>query len=789
MSRRGFTPLNPKGTNFKVGNLTGFTTIELVVVIVIIGIIATITLVMLSSLRAKSRDTQRISDISEIQAALERYRVDQGFFPSVITPGQALVGPATGKTYLATIPTNPHPIDGSCTLSEYIYEVGDDPALYYLTYCLGSAINDVAAGNETAVPSKIAGGTRPIFTYGNGSDGDVTIVSGSKNINTDTIASGRTCADGINYTVTGLTSTTATLSTTPAAGCLAAGDMVLLINLRGASTSYANVGNYEPLMISSINSNVITFTAAKTNNYGNDGGDTNLGSTDSDAQMVMLQRVPQYNNLTIDSGATLTASGWNVKGGVIAMKVKGTMTINGTVSANALGYPGGATYAAGCGQVGYQGQTYWYKAATRSVSPNYKDFGGSTYVGGGGGGGGYHDTYTCLGAGGGVMGYGTSGCDPGANDLCFGASVMYGGYGGCGYGVTNTTKLYMGSGGGSGGTYSGGGCVTVPAGGYGGGIIYLIAKTLTVGSTGYITSNGGSASAVSPSNDNTGGSGGGSGGTIYISSNSYPTGLYRSTINGGTGTTSGTTHIGWNGTLGRLFVSPDCSSSCTDLPGLVAYWNFNSSLTSDLGAGSYTLTNVSTVANSTCLFSNCADFGNTATKRALYVANNFKIGVAKPITVAFWIKLQSDVSAGDAYTSFYLFQHQIYYGSMTQGVFYDYNGGTKRLGFMRYSDTTGGGSDIYYYNTTLGTASSHFIVYTYDGATIKGYLDGSPVASGASTMRPVKYQTYPDRFIIGNSGIAEPFRNSKYYIDHVQVYNRALSATEISTLYTGQSGM
>ncbi len=784
MSRRGFTPLNPKGTNFKVGNLTGFTTIELVVVIVIIGIIATITLVMLSSLRAKSRDTQRISDISEIQAALERYRVDQGFFPSVITPGQALVGPATGKTYLATIPTNPHPIDGSCTLSEYTYEVGDDPALYYLTYCLGSAINDVAAGNETAMPSKIAGGTRPIFTYGNGSDGDVTIVNTSKNINTDAIASGRTCADGVNYTVTGLTSTTATLSTTPAAGCLAAGDMVLLINLRGASASYANAGNYEPLMVSSVSNNVVTFTSAKTNSYGNDGGDTNLGSVDSDAQMVMLQRIPQYNNLTINSGATLTASGWNnVKGGVLAVKVKGTMTVNGTVSATGLGYAGGAG-GSSCGQVGYQGQTYWYKAATRTTSPNYNTINGNSV--GGGGGGGTNQSANCLGGGGGVFGYGTYGCDPDANNRCS-QGTTYGGYGGCGYGVTNTTKLYLGSGGGSGGSFCSSPATT--AGGAGGGIIYLIAKTLAIGSSGAIADNGATPASYSPTTVNAGGGGGGSGGTIYVSSNTYPSGLYRATIYGGVGG-AGTTHYGWRGTLGRLFVSPDCSSSCTDLPGLIAYWNFNNSLTSDLSAGGYTLTNVGSVLNSTCLFSKCADFGNDATKRALYIDNNLDIGVAKPITIAFWIKLNTDISASEAYSSYYFIQHQINWGSLSQGITYEWNGGTKRLVFARYSDATGGGYDPLYYNTTLTPGTNFFLVYTYDGATIKGYVNGSSVGTPrASTMRPANTQSYVNRLVIGNSGIAEPFRNSKYVIDHVQVYNRALSATEISTLYTGQGAM
>ena len=51
----------------------GFTLIELLVVIAIIGVLATVVLASLNSARRKSRDARRITDIKQIQLALELY--------------------------------------------------------------------------------------------------------------------------------------------------------------------------------------------------------------------------------------------------------------------------------------------------------------------------------------------------------------------------------------------------------------------------------------------------------------------------------------------------------------------------------------------------------------------------------------------------------------------------------------------------------------------------------------------------------------------------------------------
>ena len=64
----------------------GFTLIELLVVIAIIGILSSVVLASLNSARQKARDARRISDIKQIQLALELYADSNGgAYPTATT--------------------------------------------------------------------------------------------------------------------------------------------------------------------------------------------------------------------------------------------------------------------------------------------------------------------------------------------------------------------------------------------------------------------------------------------------------------------------------------------------------------------------------------------------------------------------------------------------------------------------------------------------------------------------------------------------------------------------------
>lgn len=146
--------------------IKGFTLIELLVVIVIIGILATLATVTLSSARGKARDARRVSDIKQIQTALELYYSDSQTYPNAITAGSALLrsDASLTATYMAKVPSNASPAtDGACASinnTSYIYIPNGGGVAshdsYYIVYCLGSATGSINAGSLTASPAGLA---------------------------------------------------------------------------------------------------------------------------------------------------------------------------------------------------------------------------------------------------------------------------------------------------------------------------------------------------------------------------------------------------------------------------------------------------------------------------------------------------------------------------------------------------------------------------------------------------------------------------------------------------------
>ncbi|MEK7213811.1 MAG: prepilin-type N-terminal cleavage/methylation domain-containing protein [Patescibacteria group bacterium] len=90
----------------------GFTLIELLVVIAIIGILTAIVTTNFTSARAKSRDAKRISDLAQIQLALELFFDRCNGYPSGITnlPTNIFItncpSGITLGTYISVIPTD-----------------------------------------------------------------------------------------------------------------------------------------------------------------------------------------------------------------------------------------------------------------------------------------------------------------------------------------------------------------------------------------------------------------------------------------------------------------------------------------------------------------------------------------------------------------------------------------------------------------------------------------------------------------------------------------------------------
>lgn len=66
-------------------NKKGFTLIELLVVVAIIGLLSTLAVVALGSARLRARDSKRLSDLKQVQTALELYYTDNNAYPTAAT--------------------------------------------------------------------------------------------------------------------------------------------------------------------------------------------------------------------------------------------------------------------------------------------------------------------------------------------------------------------------------------------------------------------------------------------------------------------------------------------------------------------------------------------------------------------------------------------------------------------------------------------------------------------------------------------------------------------------------
>ena len=433
------------------------------------------------------------------------------------------------------------------------------------------------------------GATTGTLNVGTGADGAITIKA-IKNINTDILATGRTVADGWNSRVSALTANQATLVSTPPANTFAVNDEVILISLKGDATAYANVGNYEFLRVQSVAGALVTFTANKTLFYGDTAGsDANVGSS----QFVMLQRVPNYTNVTVNAGGFLVCSAWDgTTGGVVAFRSNGAVTVKNAngINANGLGFAGGSgtfyngranggeSYNGAGGQggesnvaAGYVGQGGGGGAGDQVTEGSVR-YGGTGTVGTGGGGGGgcseagWGSTNTRMygggggGGGHGSPGYGGRGLTKGSDGLTSGTggtggqsqantyTTQYAGGGGGGGtdgredSSTLYQKAYMGGGGGAAGNsyaYSDYNGYTQwynqpgPSGGNGGGIVFIASNVLNVSSGASIAAGGNNGG---PHNGwgsaQPGGAGAGAGGSIILIANQL-TNSGAVTANGG----------------------------------------------------------------------------------------------------------------------------------------------------------------------------------------------------------------------------------------------------------------
>lgn len=154
-------------------NRKGFTLIELLVVIAIIALLSTLAVVALNNAREKSRDAKRVSDIKQVQTALELYFADVTEYPMVasaqtlgatgaltLSETNGFSDTAAGTTYMGQVPSDP----GSNTYVYTSYQsdgttacdaTSEDCADYEIVFTLEGTTGALTGGAATASPTGI----------------------------------------------------------------------------------------------------------------------------------------------------------------------------------------------------------------------------------------------------------------------------------------------------------------------------------------------------------------------------------------------------------------------------------------------------------------------------------------------------------------------------------------------------------------------------------------------------------------------------------------------------------
>lgn len=136
----------------KERNVQGFTLIELLVVISIIGILSTVVLNSLGTARLKGRDATRISDLKQIQLALELYfESGNNAYPAALSN--------LSPQYVQTVPRDPR------TGSNYIFEQTGSGTGYHVGALLELS-NDILLTDADATTTSFGGATSDCATTG-----------------------------------------------------------------------------------------------------------------------------------------------------------------------------------------------------------------------------------------------------------------------------------------------------------------------------------------------------------------------------------------------------------------------------------------------------------------------------------------------------------------------------------------------------------------------------------------------------------------------------------------------
>lgn len=169
--------------------------------------------------------------------------------------------------------------------------------------------------------------------------------------------------------------------------------------------------------------------------------------------------------------------------------------------------------------------------------------------------------------------------------------------------------------------------------------------------------------------------------------------------------------------------------------------------------------------------------GFNGTNSRIMISNGLGINNGA-CTISMWAKLNAEITSGSWFFVNCENGSPYYVGNT---IYYNYNSGTRTITFDRtrwgvVANTTGG-------SLTMGTSAWYHIVYSYDGANLSGYVNGSRIgtpvaASGNGNNNNI---TETNLGASNYNGTISSFINAN--IDEVIISNTAWSAAKIAKYY------
>jgi hypothetical protein len=209
---------------------------------------------------------------------------------------------------------------------------------------------------------------------------------------------------------------------------------------------------------------------------------------------------------------------------------------------------------------------------------------------------------------------------------------------------------------------------------------------------------------------------------------------------------------------------------------LKAYYRFESgALTTDSSSNGYTLTNNNTVAEGTGKFGGGADQGTSNTTKSFSILDSLGVAGTSSLSISFWIKLNTEITTGTQTVCTHLSNTG---ADRYFECYYDYNGGNIRLRL----DPSNNGTTTAIVNGALGTTAWHHIVLIRDvtAGTSRIWVNNVP---GATQANGTTGGGNTNKFSIGANPAGSGETSAIF--DDLAVFNRALSAEEVRSLYAG----